>query len=54
MKEYRKMRMIKTGYELSQSEINHLSPEEKEARNKAMLESREEIKRLKLLDEELL
>ena len=34
-------------------EIAKLSPEEKAARDKQMLESREEIKRLKFLEEEI-
>ena len=53
MKDYTKLREIRTGYILSQAEINKLSDEEKIARKKQMLESREEIRRLKLLEEEL-
>ena len=52
--DYRQQRIIKTGYELSKEEIAKLSPEEQNARKKEMLESREEIRRLKLLEEELL
>lgn len=51
--DYQKTREMKTGYFLTQSEIDKLSEEEKKARIKFMLESREYIKRLKDLDEEL-
>ena len=50
---YKEQRILKTGYELSKEEIAKLSPEEKAARDKQMLESREEIKRLKFLEEEI-
>lgn len=53
MKDYRELRAIKTGYELSKEEIAKLSKEEKIARKKEMLNSRDELRRLKLLEEEL-
>ena len=46
MKDYRILREIKTGYYLTKEELAKLSPEEKLARHKLMLETREEIKRL--------
>lgn len=51
---YTKTREIKTGYILSKSEVNSLSKEEQLVRQKEMLNSREELRRLKLLDEELI
>lgn len=52
MKNYKELREIRTGYILSKSEIDALSPEEKIARKKQMLESREDFARLKLQEAE--
>tara|TARA_R110000868_G_scaffold400854_1_gene675570 strand:- start:930 stop:1085 length:156 start_codon:yes stop_codon:yes gene_type:complete len=40
-------RILRTGYELSAEQLANLSLEEQEARKKQMLESREELRRLK-------
>jgi len=45
-KDYRVLREIQTGYYLTKQELAKLSPEEKEARHKLMLDSRDEIRRL--------
>ena len=45
-KDYKEARIIRTGYELSKAQIDNLTPEEKSARDKEMLLSREEIKRM--------
>ena len=52
--DYTEQRMLRTGYTLSKEEVAKLSSQEKEARQKQMLDSREEIRRLKMLEEELL
>lgn len=52
-RDYTQARIVKTGYELTASQVANLSEEEQNARKKQMLESREEIRRLKLLEEEL-
>jgi len=49
----REQRVEKTGYELTNKEIAGLSPEEQIARKKLMLDSREEIRRLRRTEEEL-
>jgi len=46
MKDYRILREIKTGYYLTKEELDKLTPEEKQARHKIMLDTRDEIKRL--------
>ena len=46
MKDYRILREIKTGYYLTKEELAKLTPEEKQARHKIMLDTRDEIKRL--------
>jgi hypothetical protein len=46
MKDYRKLREIKTGYYLTSEELAKLTDEEKSARHKIMLDTRDEIRRL--------
>ena len=46
-KDYSNSRLLRTGYILTQQQIDALPKEERIERNRYMLESREEIKRLK-------
>ena len=48
--DYKEQRLLRTGYSLTKEEIEKLTPEEKKSRKKQMLDSRDEIRRIKELD----